>query len=291
MDQVRTTTSERVAVDRAVSDHYAGLTKLLVSNPREDLSFHQGLWGRDTETIAESMDRANRTLVRGCPLGSGEHLLDAGCGVGGTAIFLAQTHGVRVTGLTNCKPHVEVATRFATERGVADLVEFHYGDFMELPYADATFDAVLNHGSFCYALDTLAFLQGVYRVLKPGGRWQCLEVELPNENRPLPARHEALSAAVERNWHLPPIRSWRHVRAMVEEAGFTGIEEQDLSAEALPSADWVRQRHLSFSFLNPQIREMHPAFQEHMDASVAYAEGLLEGVFTFRFISATRPIR
>ena len=104
------------------------------------------------------------------------------------------------------------------------------------------------------------------------------------------ATHAVMAAAVERNWRLPPMGSWPDVLAMVEEAGFTRIEEQDLSAEALPSADRIRQGFLSVSFLNPQLRETNPAFQEFMDASVAYAEGLSEGLFTYRFISAMRPV-
>ena len=162
---------------------------------------------------------------------------------------------------------------------------------MDLPFPDAGFDAVLNHESFCYAVDKPAYLRGVYRVLKPGGRWQVLEAELLTENGPRSERHDALRAAVERNWRLPPMESWPDVRAMVEDAGFAGVEEQDLSAEALPSAERIRQAFLSVSFLNPQLRETNPALQEFMDASVAYAEGLSEGLFTYRFLSAMRPIR
>ena len=291
MESGGTTSSRGTDAVRSVSDLYAGLTELVLTKNPVHLSIHRGLWGPDTKTNAEGLDRANRTLLRGCRLGPGQHVLDAGCGVGGTAIFLAEHCGVTVTGLTNCEPHVAVATRKAHERGVADLVEFKFGDFMEMPFPDAGFDAVLNHESFCYAVDKPAYLRSVYRVLKPGGRWQVLEAELLKENGPRLERHDALLAAVERNWRLPPMGSWPDVLAMVEEAGFTRIEEQDLSAEALPSADRIRQGFLSVSFLNPQLRETNPAFQEFMDASVAYAEGLSEGLFTYRFISAMRPVR
>ena len=282
--------SDGTEAERSVSDLYAALTELMSMTGSERLSIHRGLWGPDTETDAEGLERAKRTLVQGCHLGPGQHVLDAGCGVGGTAIFLAEAHGVRVTGLTNCGPQVAVARRFAHERRVAHLVEFKHGDFMELPFPDATFDVVLNHESLCYAMDKLAYLQGVYRVLKPGGRWQSLDAELANRNGPLPERHDALLAALEWNWRLPPYRSWRDVLAIVEQAGFTDIKEQDLTSEALPSTDRIRQRYLLLTFLNPQIRETNPAFQEAMDGSVCFAQGLSEGLFKYRLISATRPI-
>ena len=285
-----TPSSGRTEAGRSVSDLYAGLTELVLTRNPEHLSIHRGLWGPDTRTNAEGLDRANRTLVQGCRLGPDRHVLDAGCGVGGTAIFLAEAHGVRVTGLTNCGPQVAAATRKAHERGVGHLVEFRHGDFMDLPFPDAGFDAVLNHESFCYAVDKPAYLRGVYRVLKPGGRWQVLEAEMLKEKGPRSERQAALVAAVERNWRLPSMESWPDVFAMVEEAGFTAIEERDLTSEALPSTDLIRRGFLSVSFLNPQIRETNPAFQEFMDASVAYADGLSEGLFTYRFISASRPI-
>ena len=283
--------SAKTEAERSVSDLYAALTKLMSMKGSERLSIHRGLWGPDTRTDEESLDRANRTLVHGCDLGPGQHVLDAGCGVGGTAIFLAETHGVRVTGLTNCGPQVAAATQFAQERRVAHLVEFKFGDFMELPFPDATFDVVLNHESLCYAVDKLAYLRGVHRVLKPGGRWQSLDADLANGNGPLPERHDALLAALEWNWRLPPYRSWRDVLSIVGEAGFTAIEEQDLTSEALPSTERIRRRYLLLTFLNPQIRETNPAFQEAMDGSVCFAQGLSEGLFKYRLISATRPIR
>ena len=289
MGHGRPDSSEATEAERSVADLYAALTELMSMKGPERLSIHRGLWGPDTRTDAEGLDRANRTLLRGCRLGPGQHVLDAGCGVGGTAIFLAETHGVRVTGLTNCGPQVAVATRFVHERCLAHLVEFKVGDFMELPFPDATFDVVLNHESLCYAVDKLAYLQGVYRVLKPGGRWQSLDAELANRNGPLPEQHDELLAAVERNWRLPSYRAWRDVLSIVEEAGFTGIEAQDLTSEALPSTDRIRRAYLSFSFLNPQIRETNPALQEAMDGSVCFAQGLSEGLFKYRLISATRP--
>ena len=162
-------------METSVSDHYAALTDRMEKFGGDLLACHFGLWGPDTTTDREGLERANHMLVQGCDLGAGQHVLDAGCGVGGTAITLAEAYGVRVTGLTVCEPHIAVARQHAERRGVGHLVSFRHGDFMDLPFPDASFDAVLNHESFCYAPDKLAYLRGVYRVLKPGGRWQALE--------------------------------------------------------------------------------------------------------------------
>ncbi|MCY3855511.1 MAG: methyltransferase domain-containing protein [Rhodospirillales bacterium] len=274
-------------METSVSDHYAALTKHMEKFGGDLLACHFGLWGPDTSTDREGLERANHTLVQGCNLGSGQHVLDAGCGVGGTAITLAEAYGVRVTGLTICEPHIAVASQHAEQRGVGHLVDFCYGDFMDLRFPDASFDAVLNHESFCYAPDKLTYLLGVYRVLKPGGRWQALEGLL--SGMPMTEDQQTLHATAQRGWRMPPLEPWRDVLATLETAGFTEIRDQDLSAEVAQSTNRIRQGWTLLTFLNPRAGGVNRASREFMEASVSYDQGLQEGVFTYRLVAAARP--
>lgn len=115
--------------ETSVSDHYAALTGYMVALAGDLLACHFGLWGPDTTTDQEALLRSNQILLQGCGFAPGQRVLDAGCGVGGMAIMLAETYGVHVTGLTVCEPHIAVATEQAERRGVGRLVEFLYGDF------------------------------------------------------------------------------------------------------------------------------------------------------------------
>ena len=276
-----------VEMETSVSEHYASLTNQMQNFGGDLLACHFGLWGPDTTTDREALLRANRTLVQGCDLGPGRRVLDAGCGVGGTAITLAETHGVRVTGLTNCEPHVAVAAEHAEQRGVGHLVEFRHGDFMDLPFPDARFDAVLNHETFCYAPDKRAYLRGVYRVLKPGGRWQCVEGLL--SGTPLSEVQEEYHAIAQRGWRMPPLEPWRDVVAALDEAGYVEIREQDLSAEAAISTEKISKRWIMLTLLTGPTGGQNRASQEFMEATVNYDLGLREGVFTYRFVSGAKP--
>ncbi len=271
----------------SVSDHYCALTENMERFGGDLLAYHFGLWGPDTTTDREGLERANRTLVKGCDLQPGRHVLDAGCGLGGMAIMLAETHGVRVTGLTICEPHIAVATRHAEERRVGHLVEFRHGDFMDLPFADASFDAVLNHESFCYAPDKLAYLRGVLRVLRPGGRWQALEGLLTGA--PMSQAQEELHAIAQHGWRMPPLEPWRDVLATLEEAGFAAIRDEDLSSEVAPSTRRLRNAWLLLTLVNPRPAGFNRASREFMEATVSCDQGLREGVFTYRLMSAMRP--
>ncbi len=271
----------------SVSDHYAALTERMEKFGGDLLACHFGLWGPDTRNDREGLIRANQALVQGCELGPGKHVLDAGCGVGGTAITLAETYGVNVTGLTICEPHVEVAAQHAKQRGVDHLVDFRYGDFMDLPFPDLSFDAVLNHESFCYAEDKLAYLKGVYRVLRPAGRWQALEGLL--SGTPLSEVQKEMHAIAQRGWRMPPLEPWRDVLATLGEAGFERISAKDLSSEAARSTGRICQGWMLLTFLNPRSGGLNKASQEFMEATAGYDQGLQEGVFTYHFLSGARP--
>lgn len=274
-------------METSVSEHYADLTERMEKFGGDLLACHFGLWGPETTSDREGLLRANLMLVQGCELGPDRHVLDAGCGVGGTAITLAETYGVRVTGVTICEPHIDVATQHAEARGVGHLVDFRYGDFMDLPFPDATFDAVLNHESFCYAENKLAYLRGVHRVLKPGGRWQALEGLLTGV--PMSEAQETLHATAQRGWRMPPLELLRDVLATLARAGFVGIYDQDLSSEVAPSTKRLRDGWLLLNLMNPRSGGLNSASQEFMEATVSYDEGLREGVFTYCFVSGARP--
>lgn len=273
--------------EASVSAYYAEQTDFMVNRAGDLLAYHYGLWGPNTTTEEEALLRAELTLIQGCDLHPGRRVLDAGCGVGGTAIMLAETYGVHVTGLTNCEPHVEVAEEHARRRGVDHLVEFHYGDFMNFPFPDASFHSVLNHNSFCYAPDKLAYLRGVHRVLKPGGRWQA--VDILTKDAPRSETQEAYQTNVQQGWHLPPVASWPDVAAVLEEAEFEQIECQDLSSEVSRSTEKIRKQWQLFTFLIPPSGWPSGAILESAEAAVNYSLGLQEGVFTYNFFSARRP--
>jgi SAM-dependent methyltransferase len=69
-------------------------------------------------------------------------VLEAGCGLGGGAIFWAQEFGAHVTAATIAPSHVELVAKFAEQAGVAALVKPILCDALAVP-GDNCFDAVL----------------------------------------------------------------------------------------------------------------------------------------------------
>ena len=99
---------------------------------------------------------------------AGKKVLEVSCGHGGGASYLTRTLRPKsYTGL-DLNP---AGIRFCGERHRVDGLEFINGDAENLPFAENTFDAVINvEASHCYP-NFPKFLAEVARVLRPGGHF------------------------------------------------------------------------------------------------------------------------
>jgi ubiquinone/menaquinone biosynthesis C-methylase UbiE len=172
-----------------------------------DGQMHMWYWydNDDDAPLAEAVGRISRKVGDTLGLRPGEHLLDAGCGPGETAIHLARTAGVRVTGVTVSGYEIETANARAAAAGVGDRASFEYGDFMGLSYPDGTFDAVLALESLQNAPDLDQVLAELFRVLRPGGRISFSDFSLESAAEPGRIARFMESIVLDR---LPTLAEW-----------------------------------------------------------------------------------
>ncbi len=130
----------------------------------------------------------------------GKDVLEVSCGHGGGASYLARTlQPAHYTGL-DLNP---AGIRFCQQRHVVPGLRFLQGDAGQLPFADASFDAVLNvEASHCYP-DFPRFLSEVARVLRPGGHFLYADFRFSTGviNEGFAAWEQALAAAPLRFVH------------------------------------------------------------------------------------------
>ena len=123
-------------------------------------------------TMTAGLDRRWRRMTAEAVVRPGDAVLDACCGTGDLAIAAARAGG-RVTGLDFSEPMLERARRKAPE------VEWIRGDLLELPFADASFDAATVGFGVRNVDDLQRALSELRRVLGPGGRLGILEITRP----------------------------------------------------------------------------------------------------------------
>jgi tocopherol O-methyltransferase len=91
--------------------------RLLWLNGR-NLSVHFGYADATTRGHADALLNMNRILADRAAIRPGERVLDAGCGVGGSSLWLARERGAEVVGITPVASQVTRARRFADQRGL-----------------------------------------------------------------------------------------------------------------------------------------------------------------------------
>ena len=117
---------------------------------------------RGREATVELADRA--------ALKPGMAVLDVGCGLGGSARYLASQYGCHVTGIDLTRAYLEAARRLTELVGLDDRVEFCIADALNLPFKDAGFDVVWTEHTQMNIADKAMFYGEIARVLTPGGQ-------------------------------------------------------------------------------------------------------------------------
>jgi len=114
---------------------------------------------------------ATEELLAAAALTADQHVLDVGCGLGGTSRYLADRVGCRVTGVDLTAAYCAVAERLSALVGQAGRTCFRNGSALELPFADASFDVVWTEHVQMNIADKARFYGECARVLKPGGQF------------------------------------------------------------------------------------------------------------------------
>lgn len=153
-----------------VIDFYDNAIPLI--NRLVGVNVHLGYWPSpdDPSTVQQATDRLTDMMIERLGVTAGAHVLDLGCGLGVPAIRLAKATGAGVTGVATSSKLVAAAEQAAEQSDVADRVTFQVADAVELPFTNASFDAVLAIESIVHMPDLARVFSEVARVLRPNGR-------------------------------------------------------------------------------------------------------------------------
>lgn len=113
---------------------------------------------------------ATAELAQLAELSPNLRVVDVGCGLGGSARYLASEYGCRTTGIDLTREYCEIAAALATRVGLGEVVDYHHGSALEMPFDDATFDIAWTEHAQMNIGDKTALYTEIARVLKPGGR-------------------------------------------------------------------------------------------------------------------------
>ena len=141
-----------------------------VWNSRNTHAIHFGFYDENNTHHAAAVANMNRKLADLASIKTGEKILDAGCGVGGSCIWLSQELDCDSVGVSLVESHLQDARKNIEKLSLEDKIQFLKADFCNIPLPDASFDVVWAIESQCHAVQKLDFYKEAFRLLKPGGR-------------------------------------------------------------------------------------------------------------------------
>ena len=121
----------------------------------------------DFGQIAQSYAPSAAEFVARLGFGPGERVLDVACGTGNLAIPAAKT-GATVIGQDIAPNLLEQARAWAKKERLT--IRFDENDAENLPYADATFDAVITMFGAMFTPQPTVVASEMVRTCRPGGR-------------------------------------------------------------------------------------------------------------------------
>ncbi len=116
-------------------------------------------------------------MAKDLGLKKGDKVLDIGCGRGRVANHMATLSGAHVTGINIDEVQLNSARHFTAAKGMSDQCTFKMADLNDIPhpFADGSLDAIYHVQVFSLCRDLLKLFKDMHRMLKPGGRFACLD--------------------------------------------------------------------------------------------------------------------
>lgn len=168
-------------VEPGIARHYdiSGLEERIIAALADSGVDVANLRASDLEAVDEfhiGGVAATKALVGQMGLKPGTMLLDIGSGVGGPARFVANNVGADVTGIDLTQSYVDIAASLSERTGMAGKTRFVQGSALDMPFADASFDAAIILHVGMNLPDKPGLMSEAARVLRPGGVFAVYDV-------------------------------------------------------------------------------------------------------------------
>jgi tocopherol O-methyltransferase len=128
---------------------------------------HHGYYETDRESKEEAAEKLVKLLVKRSQLSSGARVLDVGCGMGGSAIWLAENLGCAVTGISISPVQIQMANE--ASEGMKNRPTFLVDDANQLS-VKGSFDVVWVVEALAHLSNRGNFFRTAAELLVAGGK-------------------------------------------------------------------------------------------------------------------------
>jgi len=201
---------------------------------------HYGLWYHDTKNLHEAIQNTNKKIGSFIKKKDGFDVLDAGCGVGGSAIFLAQNYHCNVHGITLSKAQLEQGNKYLEKSEVRNKVKLSVQDYSQTSFDNESFDLVFGIESFCHSNNKTETYKEAYRLLRPGGQLVIID-SIKTAKGSRPENRKTLEWLFHR-WAITDLDNGQQTVTNLKAAGFEAVDIENLTPNARKSVNIIYRR-------------------------------------------------
>ncbi len=216
-----------------------------------------------------------------------DHVLDVGCGIGASVVYLNLKYSCRATGLTPVREQKLLAEKLARGKGAEISIDLGHAE--SLPYPDNSFDVVCFFESSCHFADRQQFFHEVFRVLKPGGRLVG-EDWLATDLSDLTAAEKWIEP-ICKTWAIPMLGDPEEYQTLLKSASLADVEVADMQT-LMPLHKGFAVTDKDQQILNEEIEDAtSPLLRLTLKGLVELGKAMAAGAFSIGQIRATKPMQ
>lgn len=266
----------------AVRDHYDRLSVFYRALWGEHI--HHGYW-EGVESPEAAQVRLVERLASLARIPRAARVLDVGCGLGGSALWLARQLGCSVTGLSISPVQVSMAAEQARAEGLEGRARFEVFDARRLSSLSESFDVVWVIECSEHLPDKARFISDCARALRTGGTL-ALCAWLRAEPLTSPGA-EQLLAEVCRGMLCPGLASLREYTHWMRDSGLDPREAEDITPHVKET--WARCEAIVG---DPAVKALTGAADERtrrfVEAFAAMRRAFDEGAMAYGMFAAVK---
>ncbi|CAI5494648.1 unnamed protein product [Closterium sp. Naga37s-1] len=178
-------------------------------------------------------------------------VLDVGCGLGGSALLMAETHGASVHAIDLSPTMISLAIERSRSIRAADatsastsasvpVLQFEVADCLTRNFPDASFDCIYTRDTLLHIQDKPFLFARFHRWLKPGGRVLITDY-CSGKDKEEEWSEEFRGYVAQRGYHLVTVKRYSE---MLQAAGFHVLKAENRSQQFLDILEEEKARVL-----------------------------------------------
>ncbi len=268
---------------QAVGRYYDRNTRGFLSSGEggKSLAIHRGIWAPGIADAAQASEYVPALILEQAKAIGARDILDLGCGVGGSCIFLADglgAQGPRIIGMTISGAQVRLGRALLARRGLEGAVRLFEGDYCD-PASFAglpSLDLVLALESLLHSPNLSATLANASAALKMGGRLIICDDMIMAD----PGPRDRDLADFRRCWHAYGLSTRDELQRLCRGLGLEPLADEDLS----PMLRLFRPRDNLAALFLPALRLFRNwPWAQNLVGGTALQRLLARGIVAYRY--------